>query len=104
MIQALAIPRGQVAMAVGQAKPDATRFELRAERGLLTWGICSNPFLEEALRTDSYRTTVTLNPDGTWTYDEDTVLMIRGRAEPFHHTDSNTLAKVAEPTPNPRAA
>ena len=103
VIQTLAIPRGQVAMAVGQAKADATRFELRAERGLLTWGICSNPFLEEAFRTDSYRITVTLNPDGTWTYDEDTVLMIRGRAEPFHHTDCNTLVKVAEPTPNPRA-
>jgi hypothetical protein len=29
------------------------------------------------------------------------MLMVRGRAEPFLHRDSNTLVKVAEPTPNP---
>jgi hypothetical protein len=63
VIQTLAIPRGQIAMAVGRAKADATRFELRAERGLLTYGICSNPFLDEAFRTDSYRITVTLHLD-----------------------------------------
>jgi hypothetical protein len=26
---------------------------------------------------------------------------VRGQDAPFHHRDSNTLAKVAEPTPNP---
>ena len=46
---------------------------------------------------------VTINADGTWSYDEDTVLQILGRDEPFHHTDRNTLTKVAEPTPNPLA-
>ena len=46
---------------------------------------------------------MTINPDGTWSYDEDTVLMIRGRTEPFHHTDRNTLSKIGEPTPNPLA-
>ena len=29
--------------------------------------------------------------------------MIRGQAEPFHHRDRNTLAKIGEPTPNPLA-
>ncbi|SRR5258706_12995975 len=56
---------------------------------------CSNPFLEHAFKTVE----VTINPDGTWSYDEDTVLMIRGKTEPFHHTDRNVLTKVAEPTP-----
>lgn len=46
---------------------------------------------------------MTLNPDGTWSYEEDTVLIVRGRPEPFHHTDSNTLTKIAEPMPNPLA-
>jgi hypothetical protein len=41
--------------------------------------------------------TVTINTDGTWAYDEDTVLMIRGKTEAFHHRDRNVLAKVAEP-------
>jgi hypothetical protein len=30
--------------------------------------------------------------------------MVQGQAEPFHHEDSNTLTKVAEPQPNPLAA
>jgi hypothetical protein len=101
IVQTLAIPRAQVAMAVGQAAADATRFELTARRGEVTYGICSSPFLEDAFRTESYRITVSVNPDGSWSYDEDTVLMVRGQSEPFHHTDRNTLRRVAEPTPNP---
>jgi hypothetical protein len=42
-------------------------------------------------------------PTGTWAYDEDTVYVIRGKSEPFHHTDRSVLTKIAEPTPNPRA-
>ena len=101
VIQTLAIPRAQIAMAVGQATADATRFELEAKRGETTFGICSAPFLEHAFRTESYRIEVTVNPDGTWSYYEDTVMMIRGRDAPYHHIDRNTLTKVAEPTPNP---
>ena len=33
----------------------------------------------------------------------DTVLVIPGQAEPFHHTDRDTLRKIGEPTPNPAA-
>ena len=101
IIQTLAIPRAQVALAVGQAAADATQFEVSAKRGEATFGICSSPFLEHAFRTDSYRIAVTVHPDGRWSYEEDTVLAVRGQAEPFHHTDRNTLRKVAEPTPNP---
>jgi hypothetical protein len=104
VIHTLTIPRGQTAMAVGQASPDATSFELVATRGTETYGICSNPFLEYAFKTVEFRIKVTLNIDGTWSYDEDTVLMIRGRDEPFHHTDRNTLTRIDEATPNPLAA
>ena len=103
IIHTLAIPRGQTAMAYGQASADATQFELVATRGTETFGICSNPFLEHAFRTVEFRIKVTINADGTWSYDEDTVLMIRGQAESFHHTDRNTLSKIGEATPNPLA-
>jgi len=102
LIQTLAIPRGQIAMAFGRAAKDATSFELVATRGAQTNGICSNPFLEHAFKTVEYRIKVTIG-EGTWSYDEDTVLMIRGKSEPFHHTDRNTLTRIAEPTPNPLA-
>jgi len=103
VIQTLAIPRGQIAMATGKADANADRFELSAVRGSLTNGIVSNPFLEHAFTTTDWRVAVTFNADGTWTYEQDTVMQIRGQAEPFHHTDRNTLTKVGEPSPNPLA-
>jgi len=103
LIQTLAIPRGQIAMAAGQASADATSFELLAQRESDTYGICSNPFLEYGFKTTEYRIKVSINADGTWSYEEDTVMLIKGQDEPFHHRDSNTLSKVAEPTPNPLA-
>ena len=103
LMQTLAIPRGQIAMATGNAGADARSFELVARRGSEVNGICSNPFLEYAFQTLEYRISVTVNQDGTWSYEQDTVLLVRGRTEPFHHTDRNTLRRVGEPTPNPTA-
>lgn len=103
VIQTLAIPRAQTALAVGKAAADAKSFELVAKRGTTEYGICSTPFLEYGFQTVEYRINVTINADGSWSYDEDTVLMIRGQTDPFHHTDKNTLTKIAEPTPNPLA-
>lgn len=104
VIQTLAIPRAQVALASGHAPADATTFTLSAERGSTSYGICSNPFLEEAFTTLSFTITVTTHPDGTWTYAEDTLLKVLGRDDPVHHTDTNTLRLIAPPTPNPLAA
>ena len=59
------------------------------------------PSWKQAFRTDSYRITVTFNPDGSWSYVLQTMLLVRGRSELFEHRDVNTLTKVAEPTPNP---
>ena len=101
--QTVAIPRAQVALASGLVTADVTTFTLHAERGQTTYGICSNPFLEHAFTTLSFRVTVTVNSDGTWEYDEDTVLQVLDRDEPFHHTDRHLLRKVGEPTPNPLA-
>ena len=97
----LSIPRGQTAMAVGQAAADAKSFTLVAERGSLTNGIVSNPFLEQAFRTDRYTIRVEIQDATTWSYEQDTLLTIPGQAQPFHHTDRNTLRKIGEPTPNP---
>jgi hypothetical protein len=76
---------------------------LLATSGRTTNGISSNPFLESAFKTVEYRIKVQINPDGTWAYDEDTTLVVRGRSEPFHHTDHAVLTKIGQPTPNPLA-
>ncbi|GAA0300448.1 heme-binding beta-barrel domain-containing protein [Sphingomonas oligophenolica] len=103
VLQTVAIPRGQVAIASGQASPDAPNLVLTATRGQTEYGICSTAFLEYAFRTDSYRIEIIFNPDGSWSYVTDTVLTVHGRTEPFMHRDRNTLHKVAEPQPNPLA-
>jgi hypothetical protein len=99
----LAIPRAQVLLAAGQAEPTAREFEVTASVGSETYGIVSNPFLVRTFRTISFCMTVTVNDDGTWSYEEDTVLELPDRAKPYHHRDRNTLRRVATPTPNPMA-
>lgn len=101
VMQTLAIPRGQIAIAAGHASPVDAKLVLTATRGQTEYGICSTAFLEQAFRTDSYRIEVTFNPDGSWSYVQDTMLLVHGRSQPFQHRDVNTLAKVAEPKPNP---
>ena len=103
VIHTLTIPRAQIVMAAGKASADAKEFELVATHDAESFGILSAPFLEYAFKTVEFRIRVSIHADGTWSYDEDTVLMIRGRSEPFHHTDRNTLTRIEEATPNPLA-
>jgi hypothetical protein len=103
IMHSLTIPRGQTVLARGKAAADAKSFTLSAERGSTAYGICSNPYLEENFRTDSFTITVTVHDDGSWSYDQDTVMMIKGQTEPFHHRDTNRLVRLAAPTANPLA-
>ena len=103
IIHTLTIPRGQIVMATGFAAPDARTFELIATNDDVNFGIRSAPFIEDNFKTVEFRITVTIHDDGTWGYEEDTVMMIKGQDEPFHHTDKNLLHKVADATPNPLA-
>ncbi|TQL81173.1 FABP family protein [Delftia sp. HK171] len=103
LIQTLSIPRGQTALAIGKASPDAKTFSLEAVRGSTVNGISSNPFLEHAFRTERYFIEIRINDDGSWSYEQQTTLVIPDRQQPFQHTDRNTLFKIGEPTPNPTA-
>jgi hypothetical protein len=101
VIQTLSIPRGQIAITSGQAEPEAKRLVVSAERGRTDYGICSTDFLEYAFRTDSYSLEVEFHDDGSWSYVSDTMLMVRGREEPFRHRDRNRLHRISEREPNP---
>lgn len=87
------VPRGVVVNAGGKAAPDATGFEMAAEVGSETFGVLSNPFLDQAFKTVSYTLTVIIHEQGRFSYREDTQLRIHGRDGLFHHTDHNTLLK-----------
>lgn len=103
ILQTLAIPRGQIAIAAGHAKPGDRKLVVKAERGQTEYGICSTTFLDLAFRTDSYQLTVDFHDDGSWSYVSDTMLMVKGRDHPFLHRDHNRLSKIGEPDLNPWA-
>ncbi len=103
VLQTLAIPRGQVLLASGQAAADADRVVVTADRGKTNYGICSTDFLEYAFQTDRYRIEIDYHADGSWSYATETVLSVHGQAAPFVHRDQNTLFKLEEPQPNPLA-
>jgi len=103
VIHTLSIPRGMITMASGKAAANAKKFDLYAKEDDRCAGISSNPFLDYAFRTVEFRIQVSINDDGTWSYEQDTVMKIKDQAALFHHVDNNTLHKIEEATPNPLA-
>lgn len=103
VVFSLSIPRGQVLLAGGVVDADATQFDVRATLGSPVFGILSNPFLDRAFRTTSFVMRVTIHAEGTWSYDEETVLEVAGQSRPFVHRDRNTLTRVGSPQRNPLA-
>lgn len=101
ILQTLAIPRGQVALASGQGKAGDDTLTLTATRGQTEYGICSTAFLEYGFRTESYRIDVAFDGDDAWTYDIRTMLLVHGRDAPFEHHDTNRLHRIAPAKPNP---
>jgi len=89
------VPRGVTVIAGGTVEADATSFGLAAEAGSETYGICSNRFLDEEFKTVRYELTITAQDADCFSYDEDTVVRIKGQSELFHHTDQNTLRRVS---------
>ena len=94
VLRSFVIPRGIALLAGGKATADASSFHLEAELGSATWGIASNPFLHEHFRTVRYTLEVKVLSPTQFSYEEDTVLQMKGRADLFHHTDTHALTKV----------
>ena len=93
VMKGFVVPRGITALAGGTAPADATEFTMKAVLGDACYGIGENKYLAENASTLSYEMTVTVGQD-TWSYDEVTMLRMNEFAEPFAHTDHNTLRRV----------
>lgn len=94
VLRCFTIPRGLSVLAGGAVEPDAKTFAIAAEHGATTYGILANRFLEREFKMTRYQLTVRILGPDSWSYEEDTVLQLKGRAEPFHHVDKNTLTRV----------
>lgn len=88
------IPRGVTVLAGGTAEPGASAFNLVAEIGSDTYGICSNKFLDKEFKTVRYELNVSFQDDENFSYDETSVLKMKGREQLFRHTDKNTMRRV----------
>ena len=65
----------------------------------LSYGILSNPFLNEAFRTARYRARVTVHDDGTWPYEEEGMLGVSRKRRPLQprrpqHSDEDRAARA----------
>lgn len=96
VLRCFIVPRGVAVIAGGTAEPSARAFELKAEVGSATYGICSNRFLDREFKTVRYELKVTVHDADTFSYEEDTTLRIKGQTDLFHHRDKNTLTRVGK--------
>lgn len=94
VIKSFVVPRGYTVMAGGTTEVDAKSFEMVAELGSETYGICSNKWLADEFKTIRFEVRIDVHDQDSWSYDEDTVIQIKGQSEPFHHTDKNTLHRA----------
>jgi hypothetical protein len=96
VLRCFLIPRGIALIASGKAKRDSGEFHLTAKRGECTNGICVNPFLDREFKIVSYELTVRIHDQNSFSYEEDTVIELKGKKDLFHHRDKNTLRRVKQ--------
>jgi hypothetical protein len=94
VMRSFIVPRGVTILAGGTVEADATSFSLSAESGSETYGICSNQFLVQEFKTIRYDFSLTIQDMDSFSYEQDTVLAIKGQGSLFHHTDANQLRRV----------
>jgi hypothetical protein len=93
VMKGFVVPRGITVLAGGTADAKATEFKLKAALGDAQYNIGENKYLAKNASSLSYEVTITIG-DGTWSYDEITMLRMNEFDEPFAHTDHNTLRRV----------
>ena len=94
VLRSVSIPRGISVLAGGTAAGDASSFSLRAAVGDPQYPIGEGKYLAANASSVTFETTITLNVDGTWSYDETTMLRMKEFPDLLPHTDHNTLHKV----------
>jgi len=90
------IPRGSALIAGATVDADATSYVMHSEVGSETYGILSNEFLAAQARTIKYTVSIDLSEDGTFSYEETSIIEHGKLPEHLSHTDKNTLRRIAD--------
>ncbi|MFN8036331.1 MAG: heme-binding beta-barrel domain-containing protein [Acidimicrobiia bacterium] len=96
VLRGFVVPRGITILAGGTAMADATTFTMRAKPGDPLYPIGQNQYLDKNARTTSYEVTMTVNADGTVSYEEHTMLEMPEIPGSFDHSDRNTLRRTGD--------
>jgi hypothetical protein len=94
LIKSFTIPRGIALIAGGKVERGATTFELRSSEGSDVCGVVQNPFLAKEFKITRFDLRLMIQPGRSFSYEQTTFMAMKGRPEPFLHTDRNTLFKV----------
>lgn len=94
ILKGFVVPRGVAVLAGGTAGPDVVELNVAAAKGHPTYSIGENRYLADRASSVSYQLTVRVHADGSWTYDEVTVIDLDALPEPFAHADRNTMHPV----------
>ena len=103
VLRAIVVPRGVTLIAGGAAERNAVQFSLRADLGATDYSICESEYLAKHASSQTYRATITVNADDSWSYSQVTMLKMSECAEPFAHRDRNTLRRAEEISAGPQA-
>ncbi|MEY2471157.1 MAG: hypothetical protein QOK28_486 [Actinomycetota bacterium] len=96
IMRGFVVPRGITILAGGTCDADAKQFSMGAKLNATNgYSIGENIYLGQKASTKSYEVTVSINDDGSWSYQESTILEMAAMDNTeFAHTDTNTLKRV----------
>ncbi|HET8929367.1 MAG TPA: heme-binding beta-barrel domain-containing protein [Acidimicrobiales bacterium] len=100
LLRGFVVRRGITVLAGGTARADAAHFALAATKDDPDYSIAENRYLARRARSLSYRVSVEVHSDETWSYDAVTELALDELDAPFAHTDRNTLRRSRSPWPS----
>jgi hypothetical protein len=86
--------RGIAILAGSSAGPHDTVLTFDARPGEAHYGVLQNKYLLERAEIRDFKSTFTVNDDGTLGYTSDLLLKLAATGEEMHHTDVNTLHRV----------
>ena len=89
------VPRGISVLAGGVTTADSKHWTMKAAIGDERYAIGENQYLAKNANSRTYEVTITVG-DGTFSYDQVTMLNMKEFNEPFAHTDRHTLRKVSD--------
>ena len=94
IMRAVVFGRGIAILAGSSAKLHDKILTFDAKPGEVHYGVLQNKYLLERAEVRDFKSSFTINDDGTFSYTSDLLLKLAATGGEMHHTDRNTLHRV----------